>query len=190
MIPGFNQSGVLPPFLPNSSPTVPADMSPYKATMLELAQRYGNTPERRVILTGLLDFRDAMRAAGFNNGFQWINGSFVEDCERIRNRPPDDIDVVTFSRRLGGYNSDQWRLFVRTNPQLFNPGIVKLTYKCDAYFEDLDLPAEAIVSKSRYWFGLFSHQRDTSLWKGLLEIPLVDNDIAARQLIGGGSSAP
>ena len=157
--------------------------------MLELVERYGGTPERKAILTGLLDFRAAIRAAGFSNGFQWINGSFIEDCEATRHRSPNDIDIVTFSRRLSGYAPAEWRRFVIANPQLFNPALVKQTFKCDAYFEDLTVPPEAIVSKTRYWFGLFSHQRDTFLWKGLLVDPLTDNDLAARQLLGDDSHA-
>jgi hypothetical protein len=188
MIPAFNQSGVLPPFLPQCSPTMPAAMAPYRATMEQVITKFGSTSERKVLLMGLLDYRAEMRAAGFVDGFQWIDGSFIEDCEAHRRRPPSDIDVVTFSRRLSGHSSTDWDNFVATNPQIFDPLTVKNKYNCDAYFVDLTRRPEFLVSSARYWFGIFSHQRDTFLWKGLLEVPLGD-DIAARQLIGGSGNA-
>lgn len=66
---------------------------------------------------------------------------------------------------------------------------MKAAYGCDAFYIDLCLPPEAVVSRSRYWFGLLSHQRSTYLWKGLIEVPIVDDDDEARALLGGGSDA-
>jgi hypothetical protein len=188
MIPGFNQSGALPPYL-GPSPTLPAAMAPYHSTMLELVTQLGATPERKALLMGLLDYRAEVRAAGFTNGFQWIAGSFLEECEVQRRRPPSDIDLVTFTKRLDGLSSAEWKNFVVTNPQVFDLLTVKNKYKCDAYFEDLTIRPEVLVSRARYWFGLFSHQRDTFLWKGLLQVPLSD-DVDARRLIGGSANAP
>jgi hypothetical protein len=65
--------------------------------MSEVVLRYGVTAERAAILTGLLDYRAALRNVGIMDGFQWLDGSFVEDVEAIRSRPPSDIDVVTFA---------------------------------------------------------------------------------------------
>jgi len=39
-------------------------------------------------------YRAALRDLGLN-GVQWINGSFCEDVERTRGRPPGDIDLVS-----------------------------------------------------------------------------------------------
>ena len=36
-------------------------------------------------------YRAALRAVGFDRGFQWLDGSFVED------RVPKDLDVVSFT---------------------------------------------------------------------------------------------
>ena len=131
-----------------------------------------------------------MRNAGIEQGFQWIDGSFLEDCERNRGRPPNDVDLVTFARRPDQYNQDaKWRVFVEANDDLFNRKKVKETYRCDAFYVDLFLPPEAVVSRTRYWFGLFSHQRSSYLWKGLIEVPLVDDDDGARALLGGGPNA-
>lgn len=190
MIPSINRSGVLPPFLPGVGPTNSAAMAPYRASITELASKFASTPERVAILKGLLDFRGKMRNAGIDQGFQWIDGSFLEDCERNRGRPPKDVDLVTFARRPHQHQIDaDWQAFVTANQDLFDRKEVKATYSCDAFYVDLFLPPEAVVSRSRYWFGLFSHQRSTYLWKGLIEVPLVDDDAAARALLGGGPNA-
>jgi hypothetical protein len=49
---------------------------------------------------------------------------------------------------------------------------------------DLDKKPFLIVDDTRYWFGLFSHQRVTSLWKGMLSVSLQSDDDAARSLLG------
>ncbi len=75
-----------------------------------------------------------------------------------------------------------WRAFAVGTPELFDPRVTKKRYLCDAYFVDLDKRSEVIVDDTRYWFGLFSHQRDTSLWKGMLKIPLCSDDAEASAL--------
>lgn len=190
MIPSFNHSGVLPPFLPEQGPTSSTSMAPYQATMLELAQAFCTSPERSEILLGLIAYRDNLRAAGITQGFQWIAGSFLEDCENQRQRSPKDIDVVTFARRPPSAQSQQdWLVFYGAHTHLFDQSVTQDQHKCDAYYVDLYLPPEFVVSRSRFWFGLFSHQRDTYIWKGLLELPLASNDDDARLFIGG-SHAP
>ncbi|MBB2806351.1 hypothetical protein XarbCFBP7604_18285 [Xanthomonas arboricola] len=186
MIPSFNQSGVLPPFLPQTGPTLSSAMAPYATNLLEVAQTLGTSAERRDILLGLIDYRENLRAAGITHGFQWVAGSFLEDCENQRQRAPKDIDIVTFARRPAIAQSQQdWVAFYDANPHLFDQDITKADHKCDAYYVDLHLSPEAVVSKSRFWFGLFSHQRDTYIWKGLLELSLAATDDAARKFLGG-----
>ena len=48
------------------------------------------------ILDGFLRFRELLTQAGFVSGFQWVDGSFLENVEMLENRPPNDLDVVTF----------------------------------------------------------------------------------------------
>lgn len=180
MIPNHSHDGVLPPFLPGGSPTEPGQVSPYRSELVEFAQRYGESKERREILEGLLAYRNALRAVGINSGFQWLDGSFVEDCEKNRGRPPGDIDIITFSVRPTEHSgSASWRQFIRSRPDLFDPETSKKQYKCDAYFVDLSVHPIHLVAQTRYWFGLFSHQRDTYLWKGMIEVPFNgdDNDV-------------
>ncbi len=58
--------------------------------------RFSTSSARCKILEGLLDYRQAMHRIGLVSGFQWLDGSFLEDVETIEKREPRDIDVVTF----------------------------------------------------------------------------------------------
>ena len=190
MIPLLNQSGVLPPFLPDAGPAQLAAMAPYEATLVEIVHRFAFSPDRVAILQGLLNYRQQLRSLGIVDGFQWIDGSFVEDCEKHRSRPPRDIDLVTFAERPPVHRDiAAWKDFVTRNKSLFDPSANKKNFLCDAYYEDLCLPSKTVVSRSRYWFGLFSHQRTSYLWKGLLVLPLNADDVHAQALLGGQSHA-
>lgn len=162
-------------------PGIPAGQSPYPATALELVQRFATSMERAALLMGFFELRGALRAAGIVNGFQWIDGSFVEHAEATKGRPPGDIDVVTlFHRpadRLGG---QRWDEFVDAHiDTLFDPEFCKAVYHCDAYVIDLYADPETSASQAAYWFGLFSHQRDTFRWKGIVQVRLEQDDSAA-----------
>jgi len=164
VIPELNQSGVLPPFSSERGSSDPAGMAPYRASMSEFVLRYANSNERIDILRGLLSYREKLREIGVTDGFQWLDGSFVEDVEKNQGRPPNDIDIVTFASRPT--ENDKWRKIVSENLDLFRPDLSKRKYICDAYFVDLNLEPMHIVNSTKYWFGLFSHQRDSYLWKG------------------------
>lgn len=184
LIPNHSHDGVLPPFLPGDSPTEPGAMAPYRVELSEFVRRFGDSKERREILEGLVAYRNALRAAGITSGFQWLDGSFVEDCEKIRGKPPNDIDIITFSIRPKALaESGAWRAFVQSRQDLFDPDTTKKHFKCDAYFVDLGVHPVQIVAQTRYWFGLFSHQRDTYLWKGMIEVPFVGDDKDVERLL-------
>ncbi|MCB8977163.1 MAG: hypothetical protein H6657_07010 [Ardenticatenaceae bacterium] len=183
MIPQFNQNGVLPPYLPSSKPTNRDHTSPYRISMLELVQRFALSSERRSILRGLIQYRQALRAAGFEHGFQWIDGSFVEDCEGYRDRPPNDIDIVSFLHRPEKYQADESEFREFFYSTVVNLLDAKDEYLCDAYYVDLNASPVAVVKNTHYWFGLFTHQRETFVWKGMLEIPLQDDDESAMELL-------
>lgn len=55
----------------------------------------------------------------------------------------------------------------------------------DAFFIDLLDPPELVVDASRYFLGLFSHQRITMIWKGMLQVRLDDaqDDADALELL-------
>lgn len=186
MLPSFNTSGVLPPFT-GDDPTVRNLTSPYKASMTAFVARFGHTPERRDILRRLLAYRQALRATGIVTGFQLFDGSFVEDCEALRGRPPKDLDVVTFSHLPVPPNEIQ--TFLQQNIHLFSVEAVKEKYLCDSYFVDLTKDARLIVADTMYWYSLFSHQRDTYMWKGLTQIPLLGDDAEAAALLDSAEAA-
>lgn len=189
MIPDHNQSGVLPPFLPGSKPSSPGSMAPYRVGLLHVAQRFGTNEARKKILHGLVSYRCELRKAGFSSGFQWVDGSFVENCELILGRPPMDADIITFALRPERYRDPIiWRAFVHSRPDLFDPNETKKQFLCDAYFVDLSSDPVFLVNQTKYWFGLFSHQRETFLWKGMLQVPIGadDADVCALLDEGGG----
>lgn len=184
MIPELNQSGVLPPFISEQGPTDPASMAPYKSTITEFVRRYAQSPERITILKGLLEYRRKLRDVGIKQGFQWLDGSFVENVELNLGRPPADVDLVTFAMRPTT-DMEEWKNIVNGNKELFLPNESKDKFHCDAYFVDLNTHPIHIVSTTRYWFGLFSHQRESYLWKGMVEVPIMCSDDEALEILEG-----
>jgi hypothetical protein len=72
---------------------------------------------------------------------------------------------------------DLWREFGRINrTTLFNNKYCKDTYKVDAFYVDLHTSPHLVADNARYWFGLFSHQRATYLWKGCLQVDLSEDE--------------
>lgn len=182
MIPELNQSGVLPPFIPEQSPTDPAAMAPYRSSISNFILRYSHSKERISILKGLLAYRKKLQETGITEGFQWIDGSFVENVENNLGRHPNDIDIVTFAFRPSDSDAD-WRTLVADNSELFIPEESKKKFICDAYFVDLSTHPIHVVNNTKYWFGLFSHQRESYLWKGMIEIPIVSDDEEALKIL-------
>ena len=179
-IPNWDPSGVLPPFL--DSPVSGDGRSPYRVRLTDLVLRFGDTTARRALLNGLLDYRAALHAAGLQDGFQWVDGSFVEDTIQHEQREPNDIDVVTFFRPPEESTQDQ---LAQANPSLFRPGAIKRQYAVDAYTVALDTGDQIyLVRMTAYWNNLWSHDRNRH-WKGYLEIDLSDDeDAAARAILG------
>jgi hypothetical protein len=81
MIPSFDHNGVIPPYLGN-----PANgsnfVSPYPTDSLELCQRFATSKDRIAILKKFMAFREEMRNFGIS-GFQYLDGSFLEDIENL-----------------------------------------------------------------------------------------------------------
>jgi hypothetical protein len=178
-IPPFNHNLVLPPHL--GDPVDPGQLSPYACTTVDLCHRFGSTPERRLILDRFLDFRDRLRTEGLTSGFQWLDGSFIEDVESRENRPPKDLDVVTV---YWGYDrAFQTHLLARF-PEVASPIRSKATYSLDHYPFDAGFCPEFTLDQTRYWILLFSHNR-LGVWKGMLRIELNTpaEDAVARQIL-------
>lgn len=181
-IPSFTIDGVLPPFVgPNGPAGGAQDMTPYVVTAMEVVSTFGTTEERKTILRGWLQHRAALRAIGLDSGFQWLDGSFVED------KDPKDLDLVTFVNRPATiHDGTQFVRLMQANANLFIRPQVRASFSLDAFLIDLDASGEAIVNNTRYWLGLFSHRRGDSLWKGMLQVRLEDlaDDAAALLALG------
>jgi len=179
VIPAFNLSGVLPPYV-GASPVVPAGLSPYDTSMKELAETMGSSQERATILRGFIALREQLRALGIMNGYQWCAGSFCEDIEMLENRSPGDIDVVTFFvRPVHHADNAAWAAFVAANAAVFDATQTKGNFRCDAYYVDINVPLPTVISQVTYWHGLFGHRRSSHMWKGMLRVPLVSDDVDA-----------
>jgi hypothetical protein len=170
---------VLPPHL--GDPRLPSDLSPYACTMQELCNHFATSPARKQILEGFLNLRADLFALGVQ-GFQWLDGSFVEDIETQEGRDPKDIDVVTFVEKP--LDPMDLNVTVYAKPELWMPNHSKTTYFVDHYLVSLGSRPDLLVAQTRYWYALFSHRRDDQ-WKGMLTIDLRDktDDDAARLLL-------
>ena len=159
--------------------------------MAALAEKFAHLPARHQLLSGLVRYRIELAKLGFTRGFQWLDGSFSENVEASQNRSPADIDLVTFAYSPSGMASDQVLELMKANPALFVAAQAKAAYGCDAFVLPLDKSPENLVKRTAYYFGLFSHRRGDHVWKGLLQIPLENDDVVARDLLhhpkSGGS---
>ena len=187
VIPEFNHSHVLPPFL-GSDPTVAAEVSPYRTSLSELMKRFAHLQGRRQLLAGLFNYRADLAKLGFVRGFQWLDGSFSEDVETSQNRSPVNIDLVTFVYSPSGMASDDVLKLMNANPTLFVADLAKAAYGCDAFVLPLDKSPENLMKRATYYFNLFSHRRGDHVWKGLLHIPLESDDAVAQELLHNSNS--
>ena len=178
-IPGWNSYGILPP-IHALNPTS-ADRSPYHVSLTDVVLRFCTTTERCRILSGFLEFRKSLHSIGIENGFQWIDGSFLEHIEILEGRDPADVDVVTFFHLPPGKTEQD---LLTALPGVFDPTHTKADYHVDAYFVRLDtgIP-EPLVAQSTYWYSFWSHRRD-GRWKGYLQIDLspTDDEVAVANL--------
>lgn len=186
-IPVWNSAGVLPPIRP-SAPGSSPDRSPHVVDLAVLFDRFATSPERMAILDGLLRFRADLHAAGITSGFQWLDGSFLEQVEALEGRAPRDMDVVTFLDLPQGLDQ---RSLAQRQGVLFDQKHVKATYAMDAYFAVLGQPTDQWQVKNiAYWYSLWSHRRD-GLWKGFVQVdldPSQDSDARAILNLAGGDS--
>ena len=173
-IPEWNTFGLLPP-IDLADPTS-AKRSPYPVTLLDVVLRFATSPERCEVLNGFLDYRAALHGMGLVSGFQWLNGSFTEHVETLERRPPKDIDVVTFVHTPNNFTLSDEKIAV------LDHDAAKARFLVDSYFVEINqLPAEAIVQQSAYWYSMWSHRRNQA-WKGYLQIDLnPDQDADARE---------
>ncbi|WP_425602904.1 DUF6932 family protein [Hoeflea algicola] len=132
--------GNLPPIWPEEDGTS-NNRSPYPARIIEIVDQFATSIERRNILEGLLRFRQELYGAGVLHGFQWLDGSFMEDVETHQSRSPNDIDVITYFHLPEG--ETQATLYEKI-PHIFNNDEVRARFRVDSYFEIL---GEALVER-------------------------------------------
>jgi hypothetical protein len=180
VLPDWNSYGIIPPF--NSAQPTGADRSPYVITFSDFVLRFTSSLERIEILKGLAEYRRELYSIGIVSGFQWVDGSFLEHVEHIRQTPPNDIDVTTFFYM--GVLEEKRVLekgIVQRNPELFDNQNLKQKYHVDGYCVNLDYQnyEESIFSIKQccYWYSLWSHQRGSFRWKGFVQISLDPTEI-------------
>ena len=173
-IPEWNVLGLIPPIDPDL-PTNP-QRSPYPVTLLDVVMRFSSTAERRSILAGFLEYRAVLHQMGIVEGFQWLDGSFIEDVETLERRAPLDIDVVTFLSVPTDFTPSPDDLAILEHDS------AKLKFRVDSYFVELnELPPDALIAQSAYWYSMWSHRRNQA-WKGFLQIDLKrGDDVQAKQ---------
>jgi hypothetical protein len=186
MIPAWNLQGVIPPVRPGAAGCDP-DRSPYKVPLHAFVDGMANSAERLAIAEGLLQLRRQIHGLGITTGFQWLDGSFLENVELTEGRPPRDVDVVTFFEIPAGETEAS---LVAKNPQLFDHTHVKNSYKVDSYWDVLGVPmSAAAIQQVAYWHSMWSHRRD-GVWKGFVQVDLdAAQDPLAAQAIAATKSA-
>ncbi len=165
-IPAWNAEGLISP-IDVTNPSSP-NRAPYSVSLTDLVMRFSSSAERTAILLGFLDYRAELHTAGLQSGFQWLDGSFMENIETsYRNRPPRDVDVVTFYRLPAGLTQVA---LASLRPDLFpataaGHDTLRARFCVDAYTQDLGTASERLVNRSTYWYSMWSHQRVSLRWK-------------------------
>lgn len=178
MIPPFDHNNVLPPFQ-GGDPTKRGSLSPYKSDIMEFCQYFAKTPARKDILKGFVEFRIECLKYGIQLGYQWIDGSFVENVEISQRRDPHDIDVVTICALT---DPNQQIAIANNFPAFVDPRLSKIKYKVDHYLCLVNVSPFATIENVKYWNQLFGHNR-AGTWKGMIELPLYNNDVMDMQAL-------
>ena len=136
-------------------------------------ERFAISPARAAILRGFLDYRAALHAVGIIVGFQWVDGSFVENIKALGRAG---------AQRYGrGYvlwfGSRRSRSSIRAR-------CCEEAFRIDAYLYRIDLPLTSDrVRWIAYWYSLFAHRR-SHLWKGFVQVDLSPvGDLAAQETL-------
>ncbi len=169
-VPSWTKEGVISPVNDDgASGSVSRERSPYEVTFKSFASHFATSQERKAILKGFLSFRRKIYSVGIVSGFQWVDGSFVENVEQLESRSPGDVDVVTF---FDLPNQTVWEKFKENFAEFFHPENSKKKFLVDAYYVQLnDRDPYSLVRDAAYWYSMWAHRRSRQ-WKGFLQIPL------------------
>lgn len=132
-------------------------------------------------MRGYLRHRAELRNYGLH-GVQYVDGSFIDKMTR----EPRDIDVITFFVPPPEFNAAKAKA---ERPDVFDRHLSKHAFHCDALFVNLTLDPFETLDITRFWYGLFSHNREDE-WRGLLHVTLAaDEDAAGIQMLDSMESA-
>ena len=145
----------MPPFDP-----VTGDLPPgvYEVTWNQVVGRYGYTPHRLVLLSGLKSALDTLRQAGCERAY--IDGSFVTNKEA-----PNDFDACW---EMAGVDFD---LLDHLNPVLLDWSNRREAQKT-TFGGELFIAESAADPWGTTYLEFFQHNRDTGEPKGILAIDL------------------
>lgn len=171
VIPDWTSKAVIPMVRPvrREEQALQENRSPYEATMMHMVERFAFTPHQARLIHNLIDYRTALYAVGITDGFQWINGSFVEHVE-TRPRPgkaprPCDVDVVTFYHLPSQQTTE--------TDDLFRVSATRQRFNIDGYGIPLGVEFTADeVEAVAYWYGMWSLRIDDNEPKGFVQVHL------------------
>ena len=114
--PQWDRNRLIPPIRPDTPEeggTQPFSRSPYEATLEEFVERFIINHDRAVLIQDSWTIGPALHHEGITRGFQWVNGSFVENVEEWQENAhtPNDIDVITYYYPPGTQNPNVAPLF-------------------------------------------------------------------------------
>lgn len=178
-IPEFNHNFVIPPFI-NGDPGFSSNHSPYKSNILEFCEKFSFSKERVEILKKFVDFRIEVNKLN-TQGYQWVDGSFVEQKELSQKQPPKDIDIATFVLLHHKDSSEVNAIF----PDFLNRKKLKEIYKVDHMLVALNgLNHFQIIEQTNFLSKLFSTSR-TGVAKGIVRIELntPELDLQAKEFL-------
>ena len=167
-IPTWSVSGIIPAIRPGANGVNP-DRSPYLASLEDFFDAFCVSRDRLAICRGLLAYRAELHHINITDGFQWLDGSFLEHIEYTESRSPRDVDVVTFFRLPAGESQIS---LAENSPASFDHDRLKAEFHVDAYSVPLGQEfGLAQVKAVSYWYSMWSHRRD-GLWKGFVQVSL------------------
>jgi hypothetical protein len=170
-IPKHTVGGKLPPFLGAEPGGQKALQSPYRTTLEEFIAKFATSDRRRTIADGLIRFRRELRSVGLT-AIQWLDGSYID----VMSREPNDVDVVSLIQAPAAWDKGIPPEAAEKIAALTDRPAVKAKYSVDALYVELGGDQVSLAREIAYWYGLFSHARETFAWRGILEVELASAD--------------
>jgi hypothetical protein len=190
-VPVWNSRGWIDP-IDVLAPTS-VNRSPYVVSLRDFVLEFATTPRRASVLGGLLQYRSELHTAGLKNGFQWLDGSFLENVELLESRDPGDVDVVTYYQMPTNQTQASLKAL---SPDTFPVNAaehkaLKDRLHVDAYTMMLDQPPQVLVKMTAYWYSMWAHRRDFA-WKGFVQVDLapLEDALATAALVAQHLQVP